>query len=730
MKLAWFLFLSAFPFAVFAEPLAITSGEHDGFTRLVVPNPERRNWRLVETGGATELRIDGQNEVFDLKKIFARISRERLSKVEQSDDGESLRLYLGCECVVSSFGVAGNFIVLDIADDKNTKNADAVILPTVFQENRASNEDTKVTDPITTDTAKEISILPDSLEVDPVTSTQHDGRQLSEHWMAAHINRAINQELLTPAQTSELISTNLSGLADDLSKVGVKIETSLESALPRSEGAQSSNPKTQPCNGFEVSKLFATVENLETFSEVGSLRSNLFGEFDQLNTDSVIQVAVAYLALGFGAEARQIFELAGQNRSEFNAFGAVSMLIDDDQPLADNPFFGQQHCDSTLALWAVLANSTLPPNTRSEAVLQSFTHLPKILRMHLGPRLSSRFSDSGELETAGMILRVIDQSETGDQAQFELAQAVLADNTGAADEAQAGFEQVAQSETDAAIPALIRLVENAYLSGKPTSPNVRELAASLAFEHQETPFSADLHRAAILSLAMSGDFDNASAELGKLVKTSASTSMIPTKTVHSFLELLERDADDVSFLKHALTYIAGAKMDLPIELETRLANRLLELGFPELAETVLTSPFSSGENRERRLLRARLALEMGLPHRAMVVLLGMEDEEVADLRARAMSIYGDRIPAAELLLAANKNVDAARNFWVSEEFDRISATGENQYQRAAEIADVLSRKSEAMDEQPLTHAVWLIDSSEKMRSSVSELLSLLTVGED
>ena len=85
---------------------------------------------------------------------------------------------------------------------------------------------------------------------------------------------------------------------------------------------------------------------------------------------------------------------------------------------------------------------------------------------------------------------------------------------------------------------------------------------------------------------------------------------------------------------------------------------------------------------------------------------------------------------AELLLAANKNVDAARNFWVSEEFDRISATGENQYQRAAEIADVLSRKSEAMDEQPLTHAVWLIDSSEKMRSSVSELLSLLTVGED
>ncbi len=103
-----------------AETAVVRSGEHDGFTRLVVYLPEAAEWTLREEPDRVTL-ITGPEVRFDTSTVFPRIGRQRVRDVRPSRGSEGLAIILNCRCGLRTETLVGNVVVLDLLDPPATK---------------------------------------------------------------------------------------------------------------------------------------------------------------------------------------------------------------------------------------------------------------------------------------------------------------------------------------------------------------------------------------------------------------------------------------------------------------------------------------------------------------------------------------------------------------------------------------------------------------------------------
>jgi len=116
-RAATFVVLFGATGALAQAPIAIQSGEHDTFTRLVLTIDPARNWALVPTENNWEFRLSGGAVNFNIDDIFARIPRNRLAaaSVRRGETEGVLVLNLACACEITAFAFQGRYVVLDIA---------------------------------------------------------------------------------------------------------------------------------------------------------------------------------------------------------------------------------------------------------------------------------------------------------------------------------------------------------------------------------------------------------------------------------------------------------------------------------------------------------------------------------------------------------------------------------------------------------------------------------------
>jgi len=100
--------------AAVAQTLAVQTGEHDGFTRIVIRIGEDRQWQLDRSDGAARLSVTPAIDGFDLSGSFDLIQRTRISDLRSEDGALSIRL--ACPCPVSSFRYLERFLVIDVSD--------------------------------------------------------------------------------------------------------------------------------------------------------------------------------------------------------------------------------------------------------------------------------------------------------------------------------------------------------------------------------------------------------------------------------------------------------------------------------------------------------------------------------------------------------------------------------------------------------------------------------------
>lgn len=64
-----------------AQSIAVRSGEHEGFTRLVLTLPRSSEWRLSRTDDGYALSLAEKGMRFDLSDVFRLIPRSRLAAI-------------------------------------------------------------------------------------------------------------------------------------------------------------------------------------------------------------------------------------------------------------------------------------------------------------------------------------------------------------------------------------------------------------------------------------------------------------------------------------------------------------------------------------------------------------------------------------------------------------------------------------------------------------------------
>lgn len=98
-----------------AEALRVRSGEHNGFTRLVIDGATRHGWTIGRLSDGYELRLGQKGTTYDTSHVFAMITRKRIADLVPAEPA-ALHVVLGCDCHAKAFATGSGALVIDIAD--------------------------------------------------------------------------------------------------------------------------------------------------------------------------------------------------------------------------------------------------------------------------------------------------------------------------------------------------------------------------------------------------------------------------------------------------------------------------------------------------------------------------------------------------------------------------------------------------------------------------------------
>ncbi len=706
-----------------AQTLNVRSGEHDTFTRLVIRIPVGTEYTIENADNSARLNLANPKLKFDVSKVFSRIGNERLADIKHGNDN-NLDMTFSCECEATAFVDARNLLVVDIKsrpDKPATPKVEPLPLVSASA-NRISRIQSRT---VQNDPTLRLP-SPETLSATPL---QHSS--LTEDRLLSELGRAVQQELLVSdipsdprlAQVALDQPPSPSGSPSTPKNYAVTtvIDRDLGSALSFSQGG------TEPaaCYTSDELDIASWGKDQDLSDHLSLLRSKLFQEFDTVDQATALQLAKFYLHFGFGAEAIVILQLDPELAADHPSLVALGRILDDLPTGTENPFRGQQHCTQDVALWALLSESAVESQLATKSLQQTFSRLPPHLRTYLGPRISERLADAGHKASAKAIMRAITRSGKAEAPAVKMVEAKLANLDGDAEAYDAKLKEViyAPSDSDQAPKALIAVIEKAWESQTSVSAEESELAAAFSLEYRKSDIGPALRNAHLLALGLAGDFDKAFDP--DTTDEPATMSPEGIQTLNRLLQLLSDRADDVTFLRHALHETDVRSKHVTIESRSKVAERLIELGFAEPALDVLDRLTSRHIGKQQRLLRAKASLQIRRPHRALLELLDISGPEAAQLRAHALELNGNLQKAAEELLVAGNQDQAARNFWLSNSWDQIPEETQTEYPILATVATKLKSEGDWAGLAPLEQARALLKDSETARGDVSELLSAL-----
>ncbi|MEM1361518.1 MAG: hypothetical protein AAGF94_07340 [Pseudomonadota bacterium] len=411
------------PTQSFAAAFSVRSGEHNGFTRLVIYLDQERNWDIAATSEGYDLVVEGGQEGFDLSGVFEFIPKRRLTSVTSRPD--TLGLSVACACPVQAFPFRTDVIVVDIyseeppvagfsearivqpyENDKAKIQASENTAGTGTQEITGSSglSQVNLTLPSWTERSRPAMRAAGLLGGDAPDS-QKTNSLLDHNQLIAGIADAASHGLLTLADpASRERGTLPSILSRDLSgNSQLKVhDPLLPGTTPDSLNAQLRS--CLPRRYFDV----------HHWGDPEKLPHELFAGLNDLDADDAnlpaLDAATArirsYIYLGFGTEARQIVETYRLPERDMRIYSALAAIVDQPGSKEQNPLSDQLLCDSGAALWAFVSTKQrvgAKTKVNTNAVLRHFSRLPLWLRAHLGETARKNFEALGDATSANAI---------------------------------------------------------------------------------------------------------------------------------------------------------------------------------------------------------------------------------------------------------------------------------------------------------------------------------------
>ena len=743
MRGIWFIWFLFFATVASAQTAVVRSGEHAGFTRLVLSLPSRMEWSLNTSDQLAELKIEADSLSFDTDAVFQRISRTRIKALNTNPQTGVLAISLACDCTISAFWHDEALLVLDITGQEadiidSPETAPVPVSKTEAERNLAAAVAAALAETRRHHEETREMELPVRGITEPIPS---EADSVNRDRLLRQFSRAINQGLLTskkpmiPAQQesdpgtpqtqivkpAEKKQKNTAHMPTGSPNVNIRSQTSIDRDFLEKQAPDNLTVTQSGCLPEMALDLSSWGREAPFGQQVGPLRTSLLGEFDKVDADIAISLAKLYLYFGFGAEARHVLTMAPQT-AETGLLMEMSEILDTGYVTQPVHLARQVGCDSAAALWSALAHKIIPKETpvNSEAVLLSFMGLPGHLQSYLGPVLSRRFLTSGHESMAEDIMRILKRRPSAPSPEEQMVDAQIALEQGDDQDAEHALEQVISGNSPSAANALSDMIELHLRSGEHISYETAQLAGAYAQEGRDHENADRLDKAYILALAASGAFDEAFLRL-EAMKADARGRH---PDLHSELfSILANQAEDITFLRY-MSHSQMAKLaDLKADITNIAARRLLELGFPHRAVEFVETETTSTAERARRKLRAEIFLTLRRPRQAEVELLELDGVDINLLRAQARNQYGEHEGAHHLFMSAGQKAEAKHAAWLAEDWATLTHSDE----KALSDFAMLRRESDTSSQDAVYSGVLeqnrvLLDQSETMRDVVSGLL--------
>jgi hypothetical protein len=696
--LALLIGLVLLPQIATAQTARVTSGEHQGFTRLVVNLPAAGDWQFGRAADGYELRLPATGTRFDLSDVFRPIGRQRLAAIWADPQSGTLRLGIACACHAIPFEFRPGIVVIDLRDGPPPAGSsfetalDGTPAPLLTRRKppRPRPRPWMVT-PAPTSIAQAIQ---DASRL-ALPAPQLEGEGISDRMAARPMRESLIRTLAQGAAEGVVDLQMPPPQVVPGNQSAPQLRVRLHDRPGMVIGADSDDPPPMTASGedcvpdsdLDLAAWGGTGPVALAWSEA---MQDIYGEFDHPSPEAASRAVRFLLWLGFGAEARQMAQVLLPEQEDSGARSVWTSIghILDDTPDPDPAFRNMAACEGAAALWAALSNpgpdSGDTPN--GPAIRRAFAALPSHLRQHLGPRLVERLRSASDAETVQAVLAATARipGPPGPETTVMLATADLLAGDAAAAENRLSTQMSQGDETSPQM--LVAWVDSRIAQGLPVGHDRAVALEAMLQDHAGTDEEAVLARALVLAQAASGDFDRALAGIEEHPDTS-----------EAIWEILARQADDDTLLRHAVLAPDAALPVADAETRLQIARRLEGFGMAEATLSWLGAPPLDPA------LAARAALLNRDARTALRLLAGIDAPEAEAIRASAATLLGRgprptlEVPGAEL--PSDQTIGPA-----------------------AEAPPMASKEPGTDPNGPLAASAALLDSSQTTRQAVLGLL--------
>ena len=711
IRLAALALLLASPAA--AQNIRVDSGEHDGFTRLVLHIPPQADWAVNRTTSGYELRLNTPSR-FDLSDAFRRIGRQRVAGLEISPQNGRLQMQIDCACHAAPFLYRAGILVVDIKDGIAPAGSpaefatDGRLMPRLTSGNRPLPRPAPPTLQgynWVENRATEWAGTPLAPTLPPPAPDDTATPDL--------LRRALLQQLGQGAELGLVEMTEPRPLpeVETLATTSPQIRIDTERSLISGAAPPALSARGEACPAPDSLALRDWISDAPMAEQVGPAMADLVGEFDRPDPVAITRAVRFQLAAGFGAEARATLQALAIPHPDRPLWISISHIMDGTADQAP-AFADLAACNNAAALWAVLGDPDLKIGeaVNDIAVLQAFSDLPPLLRQSLGPSLARRFLSLGMPEAAETVQATVHRPAQDSSPAVMLMDADLSIASGQLAEATALTAKAAEETGPAMALALAAHIEALARQNLPVAQDQVTAVEALLRDRRGGEEEAPLQRALALAHAGAGDFDNAFRAARDAPETEP---MI-------WQQLATMGSDDALLA----TAIPRGPSLATLQVNRVVAERLIALG---LGKSAL--PWIAALPEEDIYLEARALLAETDARGALRALAGADDAQSEALRAEAQVLLGDdagaaetygRIGAAEAAFSAQ-----ARGM----EWGTLQSEPDSAWGRAAALVLPTPDTPPAPDATgPLAEARGLIGESAAARSAIDALLIAVPTG--
>ncbi|MGH1576523.1 hypothetical protein [Planktotalea sp.] len=583
--------------AALSETIVVRTAQHADFTRIVLDmkQPETASVSMKKT--SLIVNLPKTTKEIDASDFFRRISRDQLSSIRLDQQFREIEIALNCRCEYKSYIAGTNMFAIDVfrpsADDtvrpRSTWRASdrgsrsQLTFGNLVETKGASVGEVAPKVPHSRETLKGPSV--------PLLSTISKGENSSQLRLLSRLD--IEKDAPPSAGGQHMLSPK--GLSNNVTQMRLHPSPSLADRESYEVESAAATQVRECAELDEINPLNWNKED-EALKILKTARRKVATDANEFDDLAARTLARNYLALAMGAEAGALLATISQPTSNDHILKLLSKFIDGEQNKElVSEFSRLSHCPGAL-LWSLLVGHKQGDELSELGALGEqqivdlrlqFEQWPRALQGVFVADWAEILLRAGATDAASFSLRRTEDGFESETGQRSVVAAKIARETSGVSSAMEILEVAIENDSDQAPQAAVALAEMALEDDAPLEGTQKEALIAYSEELKGTTLEPELLRARIRTAVQEQDFATAIA-LTDEYKNHVRSSQVDVVVDEIGIAISEIESNAV-FLTEAVSYPSGYFERSANEVKDKIQNRIIELGFADLARQLGTA---------------------------------------------------------------------------------------------------------------------------------------------